>query len=730
MLNIIIVIISFLLNFLLGMFVLFKNPKSTTHRAFFVTALLLGAFAVVNVVSIHPTVFGQLAWIRLDIFVGALLFLFVYLTFDAFPENKFKRSSWFRRILVLYSLIIAALTLTPVIFNHLDVTPTGVQPVPTPAIALFVIEQITLLVASFVVLIKKYKHAQGREREQYKFIFTGIFLALGFILFFNFFLVQVFKITAFLPLSSFATLFFTGAFAYAIVRQRLFDIRTVVARSVAFILVLGTIGGIFSLGLFAAATVIGQSASKAEQIIINMVLALLLVFAYQPIRRFFERVTDKVFFRYRYDSQALLNKITQTLASEINLDIVLEKTLEMIGQAIRVNFGQYLIFEKDQVYKIEHYGRLPEQVISTAELKLLNHSMLVADELEAGRRKEVMDNHGIRLSLVLRTKDEFVGFLLLGDKLSGDIYSTQDIELFEILANELAVAIVNAKAYEEIAQFNVTLQDKVNQATANLRVANRHLKDLDAAKDEFISMASHQLRTPLTTIKGYISMLQEGDAGKMTKEQQEFLEYAYSGSERMVSLISDLLNVSRMSSGKFMIEAAPVDMVAVVDSEVHQLQSHADAKKLKLVWEPPKDKLPPVELDENKTRQVIMNFIDNAIYYTKTGSVTVTLRQVGEQVELKVSDTGIGVPEAARDKLFSKFFRAGNAQQLRPDGTGLGLYLAKRVIEDQGGKILFESTEGKGSTFGFLLPIKAAKSKADHPTEPASQPEAKVAVSP
>ena len=217
-------------------------------------------------------------------------------------------------------------------------------------------------------------------------------------------------------------------------------------------------------------------------------------------------------------------------------------------------------------------------------------------------------------------------------------------------------------------------------------------------------MASHQLRTPLTSVKGYLSMLIEGDAGEVNDQQRKFIEQAYVSSQRMVYLIADLLNVSRLKTGKFVIETKPTYLPDVVESELAQLTETARARGLELIFNKPAE-FCTLNLDETKIRQVIMNFADNAIYYTpKGGKITVDLRQSNEAVELTVNDTGIGVPKSEQHKLFTKFYRAGNAKKARPDGTGLGLFMAKKVIVAQGGAIIFKTTDGKGSTFGFCFP--------------------------
>ncbi|MGI0134286.1 MAG: sensor histidine kinase, partial [Candidatus Micrarchaeaceae archaeon] len=282
-------------------------------------------------------------------------------------------------------------------------------------------------------------------------------------------------------------------------------------------------------------------------------------------------------------------------------------------------------------------------------------------------------------------------------------YSQVDKRFLRVVADQLAVGLQNALHFEEIQRFNTTLQQQVSDATRKLRRTNQRLRELDETKDDFISMASHQLRTPLTSVKGYLSLVLEGDAGKLNETQAKMLRQAFSSSQRMVFLITDLLNISRLKTGKFVIDAAPVDLSALVQEEVEQLHESAEVKRITLTYTKPAT-FPKLMLDDTKVRQVIMNYIDNALYYTPVGgTVAVELAERPSTVELRVTDTGIGVPKSEQPHLFTKFYRATNARKTRPDGTGLGLFMAKKAVTAQGGSIIFSSREGHGSTFGFLF---------------------------
>ena len=300
----------------------------------------------------------------------------------------------------------------------------------------------------------------------------------------------------------------------------------------------------------------------------------------------------------------------------------------------------------------------------------------------------------------LMARQSLVGVIVIGSSSPVSDFTANDLSLLQRLAEAVGIALDNKLLYEE--------NQKVLQ---QLKKANSRLKELDHTKDEFISMASHQLRTPLTTIKGYLSMVLEGDVGPVSKNERKMIQQAFDSAEQMVFLIADLLNISRLQSGKFVIDNKPTDLVKMVESQVSQLKETADHRKLKLTLKKPDD-LPMLNLDETKIRQVVMNFLDNAIYYTPPGgSIEVLVSATPDTISYTVSDTGLGVPKAEQAHLFAKFYRADNARKMRPDGTGLGLFMAKKVVIAQGGAIIFNSTEGKGSTFGFSFPRKVVEIK-------------------
>jgi len=200
-------------------------------------------------------------------------------------------------------------------------------------------------------------------------------------------------------------------------------------------------------------------------------------------------------------------------------------------------------------------------------------------------------------------------------------------------------------------------------------------------------------------------MLLDEDLGEITKEQREFIEKIYESNEKMIRLINDLLDVTRIEEGRYLYRPVLASLENEVQFVVNSYKEEIEKRKLKLEFKEPKKKLPQVMLDVEKMRLAIQNLLDNAIRYTHSGGqVTISLKGDKNKVEFRISDTGIGIPKDQQKRVFTKFFRGANAVKMETGGTGLGLYITKNIIEAHDGKILFKSEEGKGSTFYFSLP--------------------------
>lgn len=254
---------------------------------------------------------------------------------------------------------------------------------------------------------------------------------------------------------------------------------------------------------------------------------------------------------------------------------------------------------------------------------------------------------------------------------------------------------------------DIQQKEELEALSQQLVEANIQLKKLDKAKSEFISIASHQLRTPLTAIKGYLSLVVEGSYGQVDDSVKNALQKAYGANERLILLVEDLLNASRIESGRMKYDLADVHLEDLVSQSCDSLALKAEDEGLFLKVNAQKNPLPVFHVDGNKVREVISNFIDNAIKYTEKGGVVVGFESDSESVRVVVSDTGIGVPEDEIPYLFKKFSRGKNTSRLNATGTGLGLFVAKNIIEAHGGKVWVESDgTGKGSRFYIQLPLK------------------------
>ncbi len=234
---------------------------------------------------------------------------------------------------------------------------------------------------------------------------------------------------------------------------------------------------------------------------------------------------------------------------------------------------------------------------------------------------------------------------------------------------------------------------------------------IDRAKTEFVSLASHQLRTPISAVNWYAEMLLAGDLGKLTDKQKQFIEEIYHGNQRMVELVNALLNASRIELGTFIIEPKPTDIAELARNVLKELKQDIQKKKL-VVMERFDAKLPPVNLDPQLMRMVIQNLLSNAVKYTPDeGSITCSIEQSGKNFTITVTDTGCGIPKNQQDKIFTKLFRAENVREKDVDGTGLGLYIVKSIIDNASGSIKFVSEENKGSTFSVTFPLSGMRPK-------------------
>jgi signal transduction histidine kinase len=273
------------------------------------------------------------------------------------------------------------------------------------------------------------------------------------------------------------------------------------------------------------------------------------------------------------------------------------------------------------------------------------------------------------------------------------------------IAHDIAVAIDNARAYQQLEQLTATLEQRVQGRTQELQSANEKLRELDRLKSSFVSMVSHELRTPMTSIKGYVDNLLDGVAGPLNEKPAYYLKRVQHNVERLTRMINEMLDLSRIEAGAVKLAIGAVSIQDLLTDVVEGFQTIAVERRL-TVQAHAAAGLPPVQGDRDKLYQVLNNLIQNAVKFTADGGKIIVEAEAGDTgfIKIGVLDTGCGIAPDELGRVFERFYR-GESVAIENRGAGLGLAITKNLVELHHGQIWAESTLGKGSRFYFTLPV-------------------------
>ncbi len=273
--------------------------------------------------------------------------------------------------------------------------------------------------------------------------------------------------------------------------------------------------------------------------------------------------------------------------------------------------------------------------------------------------------------------------------------STRSLELSSREFSE-----INKQLHSE----NEIIERKVRDRTEELTRANAELQELDKRKSEFLSIAAHQLRTPLSGIKWTLSMFIKGEVGSISNEQKVLLMKSYEGNERLISLVNEMLQANRIERGVLPLKMVSTQLLDLIDNVLYEILPTASNANVSIRFDHRDDTFPPLMVDPEKMREVFQNLLENAVKYSRPGGeIVISMSRAGNGAQFAIKDSGIGIPNDEQVNIFSRFFRARNAKKVDPNGTGLGLYIVKNIIEMHNGKVWLESSEDKGTTFYFTL---------------------------
>ncbi len=411
-------------------------------------------------------------------------------------------------------------------------------------------------------------------------------------------------------------------------------------------------------------------------------------------------------FSATFDRDTLLQRVLETLTRDLHYDRAMVSMFDPLRSVIRhvrvigASDDVLAYVQSCEVPVTDRHSPEGRVVLQGLPLLIQDIQSVWRDLHPANRRLAELSGTKSLIVVPLKAKDHILGTLMV-DRTHEHSLTKDDLELMTTLASQVAIALDNAAAYQQIEEWNAGLELKIRERTQALEQADR-------LRSQFLSHVSHELKTPLTSIKGFVQNLLDGLTGPMNDKQQRYLSRMLDNSDRLIRMIDDLLDRTRIETGRLEIHPVDVDLESCLTDAIEQLRPLASAKKQRLELSVPAAGI-VVLADRDRLIQVAVNLIQNAVKYTpEDGEITVAIELSGRRfVRILVRDTGPGIPTEDLDKIFDPFFRVQHGQRSGPKGLGLGLSIVKTLVELQGGSVSAGNCLTGGAEVSFTLPVRS-----------------------
>jgi signal transduction histidine kinase len=716
----------------LAVFVFLKGQKAPAHIFFALSCAVIGVWAGIGAVwnyQIHIGILPALAS-RLGVatasFGTASLLAFSWY----FPTRAPQFRSWHLAAVFAWALLMAGGAFTPWSVSAFRLSGTTFERTFGPLYYVFGFSNSLVFLAIVFNLGLSYRHLRpGLERQKVTHLFFGLAVTILFV-FISMFLLPSFGIHEVFFLGNLAPLFLAAFTAYAIIRYRALDISTVMHKTAVW----GFSALLILVGVYLGLHTGRAWLSHHDDFTLTIVVGTTIFLVYLYYRLVQPRL-DNFFQRKRYALSEVLDGFSgelSVLKTLEELDGVVRRTLEGILYAshadllLRDPASRFVFVQTAPAsYRWEEHLAFFAWLETWDDILDVEEVRLSPAFPEESRQTALAYFNALDsvLCLPLFYNQSLIGVVNLGRKANLREYQAVDYQLLSILRHDLGIALSNSRLFEkvnslyrELKEFNDTLAQRISERTADLETAMEKLQKIDQLKTDFISMVSHELRTPITSVKGALALAREQMAAGRREgpELSRLLSIGEKNIDRLIHLINDLLDLAKLEEANLPLQLRPMAMGSVLQAALDELQPLFTGKNLQLDRQFSGDFW--VRGDADRLLQVVINLLGNAIKFSPAGG-TIRLRLAGraDMVECSVEDEGPGIASENREKIFNKFNQARTLTQNFFESTGLGLSIAKKIIELHEGRIWVESRVGEGSSFKFLLP-------AASPAPPAAAP--------